>query len=180
MTDSLNIDSSRKLIEEHGYDVSEDTLDFIKCVEDKAYPEEMKLMQGAEDMGDIAYIYGAYVRQITIARNKDWYIIYCEKDGNIEISDVASLPTRDVEASRREIHDYIVGVINAKAKQRNIPVILCAKEDTSYKMILRMVRNNEFEIIRDIIDTWDYDSAIRMHDLILRPLTDQVNKMGKN
>ncbi len=105
----------------------------------------MKLMQEDKTIKDIADTYDVDVSQITIARNKDWYIIYAEND------------------------DYIVGVLNVKAHNSHKSVILCAKEDTSYKMIQRMVRNGEYEVIKDISTTWDSGSVIKMHDLVLKP-----------
>lgn len=165
-----NTDSSlRLLVEEKGKKITKETIAFIKFVEDQAYPDEMKLMQEDKTIKDIADTYDVGVSQITIARNKDWYIIYAENDDYIEICDIASLPNRDVDASRQEIHDYIVGVLNVKAHNSHKSVILCAKEDTSYKMIQRMVRNGEYEIIEDISTTWDSTSAIKMHDLVLKP-----------
>ena len=158
-----NTDSSlRLLVEEKGRKITKETIAFIKSVEDQAYPDEMKLMQEDKTIKDIADTYDVDVSQITIARNKDWYIIYAENDDCIEICDIASLPSRDVDASRQEIHDYIVGVLNVKAHNSHKSVILCAKEDTSYKMI-------QYEVIKDISTTWDSTSAIKMHDLVLEP-----------
>lgn len=164
----------RELIEEVGQEISKETIRFIKSIERLAYPEEMQLMQEDENVYDISDTYDTPVSRITIARNKDWYIIYGEDYKHIELIDVASSPSRDKEKSRKEIHDYLVNVINKKAYDSGKSVILSAKEDTSYKMIQRMVNNHEYEIIEDIMDTWDYDSAIIMHNLVLRPIN--VNK----
>ena len=160
----------RRLIEETGYDISEETLEFVKSVENQAYPEEMKIMQDIEDLEELEDAYNYYLSELTIARNKDWYIIYGEDEDSIEIVDIASLPNRDREASRREMHNYIVGVINRKALNGKKPVTLNAKEDTSYRMIQRMVSNGEYEIVEDTPNTWEDDEAIIMHNLVLKPV----------
>lgn len=159
----------RRLIEEGGYNISQETLDFVINVENEAYPEEMKLMQDICSIEELEETYGYYVEELTIARNNDWYIIYGEDEDGIEIVDIASLPTRD-RVSTQEIHNYITRVINTKAHSQNKPVKLSAKEDTSYRMIQRMVRNGEYEIIEDNPDTWVNNDEIIMHDLILRPI----------
>ena len=167
----------RVLIEETGIKITGETIRFIRNIERLAYPEEMQEMQEDEDIYDIADTYDTPVARITIARNKDWYIIYGEDDEHFELIDIASSPTRDKEASRKEIHDYLVDVINKKAYESGKSVILSAKENTSYKMIQKMARNHEYEIIEDIMDTWDYDSAIIMHNLVLKPI---ITKSSEN
>ena len=156
-----------------GYNITEETIAFIRDIENQAYPEEMKVMQDAEDIEDLSYIYEYFESEITIARNKDWYIVYGEDEDSVEILDIASLPTRDREASRTEMHDYIVGVINRKAKNGNIPVTLNAKEDTSYRMIQRMVNNGEYEIVEDIVNSWETNDSIIMHRLELIPILER-------
>lgn len=160
----------RRLIEESGLDITDETIEFIKNIENQAYPEEMKVMQDAEDIEDLSDIYGYFESEITIARNRDWYIVYGEDEDSVEILDIASLPTRDREASRREMHNYLVGVINRKAKNGNKPVTLNAKEDTSYRMIQRMVNNGEYEIVEDTVNSWETDDSIVMHNLVLTPI----------
>ena len=71
------------------------------------------------------------------------------------------------------MHNYLVGVINRKAKDGNKPVILNAKEDTSYKMIQRMVNNGEYEIIEDTVNSWETDNSIIMHNLVLTPIMER-------
>ncbi len=159
----------RRLIEKTGYDISEETLEFIKSVENQAYPEEMKVMQDIECAEELEDIYNYYLSELTIARNRDWYIIYGEDEDSIEIVDIASLPTRDSIASQ-EIHNYITRVINQKAHNANKPVTLNAKEDTSYRMIQRMVSNGEYEILEDEINTWEDNDEIVMHNLVLKPI----------
>lgn len=160
----------RRLIEESGYDISDDTLEFVRSVENQAYPEEMKMLQDIEDIEELEDAYNYYLSELTIARNKDWYIIYGEDEDSVEIVDIASLPNRDREASRREMHNYIVGVINRKALNGKKTVTLNAKEDTSYRMVQRMVDNGEYEIIEDTPNTWEDDDSIMMHNLVLRPV----------
>lgn len=160
----------RRLIEETGYDISEETLEFVKSVENQAYPEKMKMMQDIEDLEGLEDVYNYYLSELTIVRNKDWYIIYGEDEDSVEIVDIASLPNRDREASRREMHNYIVGVINRKALSGKKPVTLNAKEDTSYRLIQRMVANGEYEIIEDAPNTWEDDDSILMHNLVLKPI----------
>ncbi|MBR4262720.1 MAG: hypothetical protein IKQ35_05090 [Bacilli bacterium] len=167
MTDKT---TGRRIIEETGFFISRDTVRFIRTIEGQAYPEEMQLMQESETVGDLSYTYGYGILQLTVVRGEDWYIIYGENRKHIELSDIASSPDRDVKTSRREMHDYLTGVMNVKAHAKKKPIILSAKEDTSYKMIQRMVRDKEYEIIDDIAGTWDYGSAIIMHDLVLRPI----------
>ncbi len=159
----------RRLIEESGYEITEDTLLFVKGVENEAYPEEMKMMQDIEDVEELENLYNYYLSELTIARNNDWYIIYGEDEDSIEIVDIASLPTRDRAASQ-EIHNYITRVINQKAHNGNKPVTLNAKEDTSYRMIQRMVANGEYEILEDETNTWEDNDEIVMHNLVLRPI----------
>jgi hypothetical protein len=159
----------RRLVEEQGYNISEETLEFIKRVEDEAYPEEMKLMQDIDMIEELEDIYGYYTEELTIARNNDWYIIYGDDEDSIEIVDIASLPTRERVATQ-EIHNYITRVINQKAHNDHKPVTLSAKEDTSYRMIQRMVRNGEYEIIDDTPDTWEDNDEIIMHNLVLTPI----------
>ena len=169
--DTLTLPPARRLIEESEYDITDETLEFIKNVENQAYQEEMKLMQDAENIDDVAYIYNHYVEELTIARNKDWYIIYGNDGDSIEIADIASLPDRDKKASREEMHNYITRVINQKAHEEGKYVTLNAKEDTSYKMILRMVNNGEYEIIEDTPNSWnDENEDIIMHKLVLQPI----------
>ena len=163
----------RRFIEESGFDITEETIEFIRNIENQAYPEEMKVMQDAEDIEDLSDIYGYYQSEITIVRNRDWYIIYGEDDDSVEILDIASLPTRDREASRREMHNYLIGVINKKAIADNKPVTLNAKEDTSYRMIQRMVANGEYEIVEDTVNSWETDDSIVMHNLVLTPLMEK-------
>lgn len=159
----------RRLIQESGYDISETTLEFIKNIENQAYPEAMKMMQDIEDIEELEDLYNYYLSELTVARNNDWYIIYGEDEDSIEIVDIASLPTRDRAASQ-EIHNYITRVINQKAHNGNKPVTLNAKEDTSYRMIQRMVNNGEYEIIEDTPNAWEDDDSIMMHNLVLRPI----------
>lgn len=159
----------RRLIEESGYEITGDSLQFIKGVENGAYPEEMKMMQDIEDVEELEDLYNYYLSELTIARNNDWYIIYGEDEDSIEIVDIASLPTRDRAASQ-EIHNYITRVINQKAHNGNKPVTLNAKEDTSYRMIQRMVLNGEYEILEDEANTWEDNDEIVMHNLVLRPI----------
>jgi len=52
---------------------------------------------------------------------------------------------------------------------------LNAKEDTSYRMIQRMVNNGEYEIVEDTVNTWETDDSIIMHNLILTPITEREN-----
>lgn len=170
----MNNKKERKLIVETGFNITDETLDFIKQVEKKAYPKEMILMNEVDSVIDLAETYETYPSSITIARNIDWYIIFDDNKANIEIIDIASLPNRDKEKSRTEIHDYIVNVINKKANEDKKPVLISAKEDTSYKMIQRMVNNHEYEVITDISDTWDIESAITMHDLVLKPIIQET------
>ena len=165
----------RRLIEESGFDITEETIEFIRNIENQAYPEEMKVMQDAEDIEDLSDVYGYFESEITIARNRDWYIVYGEDEDSVEILDIASSTTRDIEASRREIHDYFAKVINRKAIEDNKPVTLNAKEDTSYRMIQRMVNNGEYEIVEDTVNTWETDDSIIMHNLILTPITEREN-----
>jgi hypothetical protein len=163
----------RRLIEESGLDITNETIEFIKNIENKVYPEEMKIMQDAEDIEDLSDIYEYFESEITIVRNKDWYIVYGEDEDSVEILDIASSPTRDIEASRKEMHNYLIGVINKKAKDDNKPVILNAKEDTSYRMIQRMVNNGEYEIVEDTVNSWETDDSIIMHNLVLNPIIER-------
>lgn len=160
----------RRLIEESAYNISDNTLEFVKNIENQAYPESMKVMQDIEVLEDLEEVYEYQLSEITIARNIDWYIIYGEDADSVEILDIASLPTRDRIASRKEMHNYIIKVINQKANNGNKPVTLNAKEDTSYRMIQRMVDNGEYEILDDVRNTWETDESIQMHDLVLRPI----------
>lgn len=160
----------RRLIEESGFDITEETIEFIRNIENQAYLEEMKVMQDAEDIEDLSDVYGYFESEITVVRNRDWYIVYGEDEYSVEILDIASSPTRDREASGREMHNYLVGVINRKAKDGNKPVTLNAKEDTSYRMIQRMVNNGEYEILEDEINTWENNDEILMHNLVLKPV----------
>lgn len=160
----------RRLIEETGDNISPETISFIKGIENIAYPEEMKVMQYVDDAEELEDIYNYYLSELTIARNRDWYIIYGEDEDSIEIVDIASLPNRDRESSRREMHNYIVGVINRKALNGEKSVTLNAKEDTSYRMIQRMVSNGEYEILEDETNTWENNDEIVMHNLVLRPI----------
>jgi len=166
----------RKLIEESGSGITAETIEFIKYVEDQAYPEEMKLMQEDEDVEDILDTFDISLQGTTIARNLDWYIIFEEKRDYIEIVDLASLPTRDREASQREIHDYITKRINELAEKHGKYIVTSAREDTSYKMIQRMVSNGEYEIVEDEVEMWDDDSDIKMHNLVLKP----INQKNRN
>lgn len=163
------LQSMRRLIEESGDEITEDTLLFVKGIENEAYPEEMKMMQDIDDVEELEDLYNYYLSELTIARNNDWYIIYGEDEDSIEIVDIASLPTRDRAASQ-EIHNYITGVINRKAHNANKPVTLDAKEDTSYRMIQRMVSNGEYEILEDETSTWQDNDEIVMHNLVLKPI----------
>jgi len=165
----------RRLIEETSFDITAETIEFIRNIENQAYPEEMKVMKDAEDIEDLSDVYGYFESEITIARNRDWYIVYGEDEDSVEILDIASSTTRDIEASRREIHDYFAKVINRKAIEDNKPVTLNAKEDTSYRMIQRMVNNGEYEIVEDTVNTWETDDSIIMHNLILTPITEREN-----
>lgn len=173
--DYLRIDPStlppvRRLIEESGYNISEDTLQFVKNVENQAYPEEMKMMQDIEDIEELEDVYDYTIPELTIARNRDWYIIYGEDADSIEIVDIASLPNRDRNASRQEMNNYLTRVINQKAHDTGKQVTLDAKEDTSYRMILRMVDHGDYEIVQDMPHNWDDESDIKMHYLILEPI----------
>ena len=159
----------RKLQEESGNNINEETLQFVKMVEDKAYPETMNLVQDVKDIKNLEEIYGYNLENLVIARNRDWYIVYGENKQSIEIVDIASLPTRDRVATQ-EIHNYITKVINTKAHNAQKKVILNAKEDTSYKMIQRMVKNGEYKIEEDIPNIWEDDSEIKMHFLTLTPI----------
>ena len=185
MNDSLdnfivtNLKPMRKLIEETGSNITTKTLEYIKMVEDKAYPEEMKMMQEAEEVGDLSEIYDISIPRTTIARNLDWYIIYEETRDYFEIVDLASLPTRDKAASSKEIHDYLVNVINKKAEKSGKQVVISAREDTSYKTIQRMVKNGEYEILEDEEEMWDDDSDIKMHNLVLRPINVKEKENNK-
>lgn len=169
----------RRLIEEAGIDITEETIEFIKNIENQAYPEEMKIMQDAEDIEDLADIYEYSESEITIARNRDWYIIYGEDEESVEIVDIASLPNRDRESSRREIHNYLTQVINRKAKDGNKPVTLNAREDTSYRMIQRMVNSGEYEIIEDTVNSWETDDSIIMHNLVLTPIIEREKDISE-
>ena len=173
--DYLKVDKSklkpkRELIEEMGSHITYETIEFVKQIENEAYPESMRILQEARGIMDYPEIFSYFVSQITIARNVDWYIIYAENNEHIDIIDLASLPTRDIDASRKEIHDYIVNVINERALEGNKPIIASAKEDTSYKMFQRMIKNGEFELDSDIKKNWEYDDNITMHDIILKPI----------
>lgn len=159
----------RRLVEEKGEEISRETLDFVINVENEAYPEEMKMMQDIEDVEELEDLYDYYLSELTIVRNNDWYIIYGEDEDSIEIVDIASLPTRDRSASQ-EIHNYITKVINQKAHNGNKPVTLNAKEDTSYRMIQRMVSNGEYEILEDETNTWENNDEIVMHNLVLKAI----------
>ena len=50
----------RRLIEESGFDITEETIEFIRNIENQAYPEEMKVMQDAEDIEDLSDVYGYF------------------------------------------------------------------------------------------------------------------------
>ena len=164
------------MIEEKGEEINEATLVFIKNIENQAYPEEMKMMQDIEDIEELEEIYDYTLNELTVARNRDWYIIYGNYEDGVEIVDIASLPDREEQASD-EIHNYIINVINQKAYKDNKPVLLNAKEDTSYRMIQRMVENGEYEIINDTPNTWEDDESIVMHDLVLKPIiTRELNR----
>ena len=160
----------RRLIEEEGESISQETLNFIVMVEDIAYPEEMKLIQDIEDVEDLADTYDTEVYSLTVARNNDWYIVCTEDDESIEIADIAALPERDREASRQEMYDYMTKVLNVKAARFGKNISLNAKEDTSYRMIQRMVRSGDYEIIEDTPNYFDYGETIQMHYLVLRPI----------
>lgn len=169
----------RRLIEESGYDISETTLEFIKNVENQAYPEAMKMMQDVEDIEELEDLYNYYLFELTVARNNDWYIIYGEDEDSIEIVDIASLPNRDRDASRQEIHNYLTRVINQKAHVAGKQITLNAKEDTSYRMIQRMVNNGEYEILEDETNTWENNDEIVMHNLVLRPILQRDRGYGE-
>lgn len=172
-TDESNLQPMRRLIEESGENISEDTLSFIKNVENEAFPNEMKLMQNINSIEELENIYDYYLSELTITRNNDWYIIYGEDEDSVEIVDIASLSTRDSRASQ-EMHNYITSVINQKAHNGNKPVTLDAKEDTSYRMIQRMVNNGEYEILEDTTNTWEDNDEIVMHSLILKPIIERI------
>ena len=160
----------RKLVSEDGRNISSDTIRFIKSIEDTAYPEDMKTMQEVEDLNDLSNVYSTQVDKITVARNNDWYIIYAEEEDGIEIVDIASLPNKDKEASRREVHEYLTKIINVKASNAGKSIRLNAKQDTSYRMIQRMVSNGDYEVIEDTPNFFDDDETIQMHYLVLQPI----------
>jgi hypothetical protein len=166
----------RTVVEEFVEKLSVETLEFIKYVEDLAYPEEMKLMQSVQIPYSLSYIYGYSPKDLKVVRGVDWYIIYGENDKMIEISDIASLPTRDVKASRFEMYNFLTTVINKKAHDTNKVITLNAKEDTSYKMIQRMVNSGEYEILEDVPNKWFLNNEIIMHNLVLKPHVHQKNR----
>ena len=165
--------SDRKLIEEHGETITEESLRFIKRIEDEAYPDEMKTMKETVGLQDLASILEYDSSDLTIARSEDWYIIYGDNEKSIEIIDLASSLDRDKEKSREEMQKYIIEIIGKKAKAEKKNITLSARESTSYKMIQKMLKDGKFRMIQDTEEKWAEDSDIVMHNMILEPIDEK-------
>ncbi len=137
----------------------------IKEIEDTVYREQQKMLSSCETFVDIAKKYGMNDRniQVHISREKDWYIIYEERDEEVYIADLAMVNGINSQRNNDRKTDVIqstmemtedVYTIMLEAAKKGKQVRFEATEDTSYKNINHMKKLGLIQVLEDNEREW--------------------------
>ena len=137
----------------------------IKEIEDTVYRDKQKMLSGCESFEDIAEKYEMDPRniQVHISREKDWYVIYEERDDEVYIADLAMVNginsqrnndrKTDVIQSTMEMTEDVYSIMLEAAKKGK-QVRLEATEDTSYKNINHIKKLGLIQVLEDNEREW--------------------------
>ncbi len=186
----------RERIKEKGREIDEGMIKSVVEIENIAYREGQKLLQKAETYEDIADRYGIEPdnMQIQVSREKDWYMIYEEREGEIYIADAAMINGANSENKGKVSNETMEATTQMaeamyelmyKASKEGKKVRFEATEDTSYVNMKKLVKDGTIEIEEDDVrkweesryryyDDWDEDEEIQsnkeeimMHDMLI-------------
>lgn len=155
------------------FGITQESVDFIKMVELEAFPKEMITLQWCQNPAQLAYANRSNEKDLICGRGEDWYCLLSQSNETIWICDIASLPTRNVLESRKEIAEFIDKYVINLAANLNRHVLIEAREDTSYKMILRIVNQGKLKILTDREFFWTGNN-IKMHFMELKPTVKNI------
>ena len=160
-------------------------IDDIKAIENKTYRNAQKLLQNANNYIDIAYsnLIDPQSLQVHVSANRDWYMIFEERNDCFYIADLAATAGKNSESKETE-DGYYQGLeameslydVMQQAAQSRKKVYLNATEDTSYTSILSLAKVGIVSIDSDEIRPWGNDSIINMHDMWLTVDLEKVTK----
>ena len=143
----------------------------IKEIEDTVYRDKQKMLSGCESFEDIAEKYEMDPRniQVHISREKDWYIIYEERDDEVYIADLAMVNginsqrndnrKTDVIQSTMEMTEDVYSIMLEAAKKGK-QVRFEATEDTSYKNINHIKKLGLIKVLEDNEREWSSTSNV--------------------
>ena len=187
--------NEREKRELKGNTIDEGVVRDVREIENRVYRKQQKLLQKCGDYEDIAEIYGMDREriQVEISREKDWYIIYEEREKEAYIADLAMVNGVNAEGKGEkgsetihqtlEITESVYSLmLNMASQGKNIRFE--ATEDTSYINIRKMAEKGLITIEEEHEEKWrnnkddedyeyeDYEEEttekIKMHNMVVK------------
>lgn len=143
---------TKKVKTKDNYDISNEDIEVIRKIEEATYRKEQQLLESAETKYDLEEIYCIENPVLKIGSNNDWYLLYGNKDDDIEISDLCVYGSLNAEQntqlegnnSRLAIAEstYEVYKLLIESAASNKRIYCSATKDTSFRYIKTMLRRN--------------------------------------
>lgn len=158
--------NEREVRELKGSSIDRGVVAQIKKIEDAVYRDCQKVLGSCKSFSDIADVYEMNKNniQVSISREKDWYMIYEEREDEIYIGDIAMINgmnsqgkgerKTEVVMQTLEMYEAVYKLMLESAKQGKT-VRLNATEDTSYINIMNMAKKGFINIIEDSEKEWN-------------------------
>ena len=161
----------RHVIIQRGDEITEDSFAFIRDVEAASMPKAMRIFSSLRSISDITLMYECWPENIVLGRGIDWYRVVVETDRYFELASTASLPSRNVNSSRREMHAFLEEYVLIPSAKSGKNILASAKEDTSYKSLRRLIASGELELLEDSRRVADTVSSGKLvfHRVIMKP-----------
>lgn len=132
-----------------------DTLARIRRIEKAAYPPHMWQLQWVFRIKDLAEYCECRPDQVFVLTGQDWYLLAAEREDEVEVVDFASI------GGCRDILRVLATVV---PRWRGRRVVMDARESTSYRLVMLLVRRYRLDVIEDELWFWGDEP---MHSLVL-------------
>lgn len=142
---------NRRVVSEKGGKITEKTIVEIKKMEAEAHKNSMQMMQNINNVRDLARSYETNEENLRIIRGEDWYYIYSNEPNHIHVHDMARGDARfenEKTLSQVELSRGFERIIK-EAEKENKPITAELREDTSYILMLELMKNGLLEQIGD-------------------------------
>ena len=183
----LGYGNTREVIDLKGSKINRDVVSDISNIEKMAFRKKQQLLGRCETINDLAERYSMNLDsiQVSMSKDKDWYVIYTDTPDEIYVADMALLNginsekneevKTDLRSSGYELLEKTYMLL-LKAAEDSKTLRFEATEDTSYINIQKAVEKGLAEVVEDYDTTFDDEGEIKMHNMVIKANLEAVRK----